>query len=214
MDMFELPLFPLNTVLFPGMPLPLHIFEDRYKEMIQLCLKEQSPFGVIFIRRGESAGGPLATPHSVGCTARIVQVESLANERMLIMTVGQERFRIVSLKHDRPYLVGLVESAPLPDITADALDWVDRLYPLMVEYLDVLSNIGEVTYNASQLPTDPRKLVYLAAGFIQLPQEQKQPLLETDNASRLLKELYSIYRREVATLRTMPKEDQGVFSMS
>lgn len=213
--MLELPLFPLNTVLFPGMPLPLHIFEDRYKKMIRLCLEEQRPFGVVYIRRDETAAGPTATPHSVGCTARIVQVEPLADERMLIMTMGQERFRIVSLKHDQPYLVGQVELAPLSDQTAvDAGHVVDRLHSLVVDYLDILSKIGEINYDTSQLPTDPQQLAYLAAGFIQLPQEQKQPLLEADNTTRLLNRLAGLYRRELALMQTMPLEDQGTFSLS
>ena len=86
--MFELPLFPLNTVLFPGMPLPLHIFEDRYKQMINNCLEEKEPFGVVLIRNGKEALGPLAQPHSIGCTARIVEVQKLSDGRMNITSVG------------------------------------------------------------------------------------------------------------------------------
>ncbi len=214
--MFELPLFPLNTVLFPGMPLPLHIFEQRYKQMIQLCVDEERPFGVVLIRRGKSVGGPLATTYSIGCTARIIQVEPLVEERMLVMTIGQERFRIHSLKHDKPYLVGMVELAPLDDVLPKASSRMfDRLYPLVVEYLDILSDkIGEVSFNTSQIPTDLQQLVYLAAAFVQLPQEQKQPLLEMDKASTLLSDLYRIYRREIALMRTMPSEDLETFSQN
>ena len=67
--MFELPLFPLNIVLFPGMPLSLHIFEDRYKLLIGKCLQERQPFGVVLIKKGIEALGPLAEPHHIGCTA-------------------------------------------------------------------------------------------------------------------------------------------------
>lgn len=213
--MLELPLFPLNTVLFPGMPLPLHIFEDRYKKMIRACISEQKPFGVVFIRRGGGLSGVSATPHSVGCTARIVQVQPLTEERMLIMTMGQDRFRLLSLKHDQPFLVGRIELAPLDDMASqEATAAVDRLYPLVVEYLDILSTIGEATFDGSQLPTDPQQLIYLAAGYVQLPQEQKQPLLEVNKATELLRELYGIYRRELALMRTMPLDDQGVFSVN
>ncbi|HQF70729.1 MAG TPA: LON peptidase substrate-binding domain-containing protein, partial [Promineifilum sp.] len=69
--MYELPLFPLNLVLFPGMPLPLHIFEERYKEMVADCLRENRPFGVVLIAEGRAEGGAPARPHVVGCTAEI-----------------------------------------------------------------------------------------------------------------------------------------------
>jgi Lon protease-like protein len=213
--MHELPLFPLNTVLFPGMPLPLHIFEDRYKQMIRLCLDEERPFGVVFIRRSTTVAGPLATPHSVGCTARIIQVQPLEEERMLVMTVGQERFRIVSLQYDRPYLVGKVEMTPLDDeLTPAAGRAAERLYPLVVEYLEILSQIGEVEFDTTQLPDDPQQLAFLAAGFLQLPEEKKQPLLEVNDIAALSRELYTMYRRELSLMRTMPREDRGVFSLN
>ncbi len=213
--MFELPLFPLNTVLFPGMPLPLHIFEARYKQMIRMCHEEQKPFGVVFLRRNVNVGGPLTTPHSVGCTARIVEVQPLEEERMLIMTIGQERFRILSLNHDQPYLVGKVETAPLVEEDPDAISRaVDRLHPLVTQYLEYLSKLGEVQFKTEKLPTDPQQFVYIAAAYIQLPAEEKQPFLEADKATTILRELYTIYHREVSLMRTMPLEDQGMFSVS
>ena len=93
--MLDLPLFPLNTVLFPGMPLSLHIFEDRYKRMIGECIDSGNPFGVVLIKRGQEANGPLAEPHEIGCTARIIEVEPLSEGRMNIVVLGQKRFRIL-----------------------------------------------------------------------------------------------------------------------
>ena len=95
--MFEIPLFPLNTVMFPDMPMPLHIFEDRYKLMIKTCIEEKRPFGIVLIREGTAENGPLATPHDIGCTVEITQVQTMEDGRMLIMVIGQERFRILSL---------------------------------------------------------------------------------------------------------------------
>ena len=109
--MFELPLFPLNTVLFPGMPLTLHIFEDRYKLMIGKCIQERQPFGVVLIRRGLEALGPVADTHSVGCMAFIRQVERLEQGRTLVRmglnhrrnTIPQGRFRsFVTLQGHQP----------------------------------------------------------------------------------------------------------------
>ncbi len=213
--MFELPLFPLNTVLFPGMPLPLHIFEERYKQMVKLCMDEQRPFGIVYTSDDEVGLTAQSVPHEVGCTARILQVQALGDERLLIMTMGDERFRIVSLKHDKPYLVGNVQLAPLEENWTDrSTNAARRLLPLVAEYLDILSEIGEVTFNTSQLPENPHQLGYLASAFLQLPQGEKQPLLETDSISALLQDLYGIYYRELALMRTMPKMDQGMFSIS
>lgn len=213
--MYELPLFPLDTVLFPGAPLPLHIFEDRYKEMVNLCLEEQRPFGVVLIREGVAERGPLAEPYLVGCTAQITQVQPLADERMLIMAVGQERFRIVSLKRDRPYLVGMVETAPLhTEQPATLVKAADRLYPLVVDYLEILTEVSEVEFDAAQVPTDPEPLVYLAAALIQIPQETKQAFLESNRATELFRALNAVYKEQLTLLRMMPKDDQGSFSLN
>src|SRR5690606_11558427 len=134
LEMYEIPLFPLNVVLFPGMPLPLHIFEERYKTMIADCIRENRPFGVVLIEEGSAEQGPLAKPVAIGCTAEIAQVQPLDEGRMFIMTVGRERFRIVRLEYGKPYLVGLVEAAPLD--TADE-EWeangAESLEPLVIE---------------------------------------------------------------------------------
>ena len=92
MDAELLALFPLNTVLFPGMPLPLHIFEERYKIMIGRCIDEDRPFGVVLIQSGTEVGNP-AVPHVVGTTALIAAVKRLEDGRMNLIAVGQERFR-------------------------------------------------------------------------------------------------------------------------
>ncbi len=213
--MYELPLFPLNTVLFPGMPLPLHIFEERYQEMINYCLSENLPFGVLMIQEGVAEGGPLARPHVVGCTAEIAQIEELGEGRKLIMTVGRERFRVMRLQHDRPYLVGQVESAPLIEDESDDLQQdAAELYPLVREYLDILARTGSVDFDAAQIPTEAVPLGYLGATIIQLPAEKKQQLLALDRASQLVRAVLIVFRREVALMRTMPSEDQGIFSQN
>jgi hypothetical protein len=109
--MYELPLFPLNTVLFPGMPIDLHIFEPRYLLMISRCLTAEQPFGVVLIRTGLEANGALAEPYSIGTTARISTVEHLADGRMNLTALGEERFEILSLDRSGPYLVGQVQAA-------------------------------------------------------------------------------------------------------
>jgi len=106
-----LPLFPLHTVLFPGQLLPLHIFEPRYRLMVTECLAGQSTFGVVLIQEGAEVGDE-ATPFDVGTTARIEQVNRLDDGRFNILCVGQARFRVLSLRHNRPYLSGDVDLWP------------------------------------------------------------------------------------------------------
>lgn len=213
--MFELPLFPLNTVLFPGMPLPLHVFEERYREMVQFCLDDKRPFGVVLIRSGVAEGGPVADPYEIGCVAEIVEVQRLEDGRMLLMTIGTERFRILSLNYDRAYLMGTMEEFPFAEEAEDQLGHAAaRLLPLVAEYLQILADTGNVEFDPEQMPSEPEELVFLAAAALQVEAEQKQALLESDKATSVLNEMARIYRRELIYLRLMPKEDQGIFSLN
>jgi len=93
--MRELPLFPLNSVLFPGLALHLHIFEERYKRMIEYCIAQDQSFGVVLIKRGMEALGPIAEPYSIGCSARIHNIQKLDQGKMNIIIIGEERFKIL-----------------------------------------------------------------------------------------------------------------------
>ncbi len=117
--MERLALFPLHTVLFPGAALPLHIFEPRYRQMIGECLETDAPFGVVLIRAGLEVGEP-AVPHEVGTLAHIVQHERLEDGRMNLLATAGDRFRILELLTDRPYLSGRVELLPTDDGAAES----------------------------------------------------------------------------------------------
>lgn len=218
---YELPIFPLNTVLFPGMPLSLHIFEERYKSMIHECVETGAPFGVALIREGIEALGPLAEPYSVGCTAEIAQVQPLLGGRMNILVLGRERFRILTLQRDALYLKGLVQDFPLGKaLGEDATACCRKLRPWVEEYLLLLSEAGDVDFDVEQLPSEPQSLAYLAATVLQIPNEQKQELLSTPAASNLLSQTRAHYRRELPLLRRLLAEDEtapegpGPFSLS
>ena len=90
----EVPLFPLNTVLFPGGPLPLRIFETRYTDMVRRCLRTESPFGVLLIREGVEAGGAAATMQ-LGTLARIVDFNPMPDGLLGIICRGESRFRVM-----------------------------------------------------------------------------------------------------------------------
>lgn len=213
--MIELPLFPLNTVLFPDMPIPLHIFEERYKLMISTCVQEQRPFGVVLIQEGEADNGPLAVPYEIGCTAEIIEAQSMDDGRLLIMAIGQQRFRIHSLKHNKPYLVGVVEYLALENENQQLVtNGSSRLRPLVIEYLQLLSRLGDVEFDPHQVPNTPEALVYLAAAVIQVPTDKKQNFLVADKTTQLLQDLRATYQQEIALMRYMPKTDQGLFSIN
>jgi len=217
--MYELPLFPLRTVLFPGAPLRLHIFEDRYKRMINTCLENSQPFGVVLIRRGVEALGPLAEPFPIGCSARIIQVQKLEGGRMNILANGEERFRIVSLdKASLPYLVGSVEAIPLNVEDPAALLKEGRFLRRLVDwYLRMISETGSVPFGKEDLPKDPVPLAYYAAAFVQIPAVQKQQLLSIHDGLELLTEVRKLYRREIALLKVMlsnGNKEKGSFSLN
>ena len=94
MDGSIIALFPLHTVLFPGGPLPLRIFETRYTDMVRRCMREQQPFGVVLIQEGDEAG-PVATTATVGCSARIVDFYTLKDGFLGISCVGDRKFRVL-----------------------------------------------------------------------------------------------------------------------
>lgn len=202
--MFDLPLFPLNTVLFPGMPLTLHIFEDRYKAMVRGCLKTSQPFGVVLIRRGHEALDLLVEPHLIGCTARIIEMQPLKEGRMNIVALGQRRFRILSLNYEKPYLVGKVELYPLEKTNQRSMVRSGhRLRPWVKCYMDLLTEISDASLDSEHIPNDPLVLGYLAAVLVQVPSEQKQELLTSQREIDFLTAISDVYRREVALLRAI-----------
>jgi Lon protease-like protein len=109
----ELPLFPLHTVLCPGVALPLHIFEPRYRAMVARCLEEGSPFGIVLIRDGREVGGGPTSIATVGTVAEIREAGKFSDGRYELLVVGSRRFRIESVTVGRePYLVGQVDEIP------------------------------------------------------------------------------------------------------
>jgi Lon protease-like protein len=143
--MARLPIFPLNIVLFPGQTLPLHIFEERYKAMLQRCLHERIPFGLVLIRESGRMGR--GTPHSIGTLARVVRVEEVPEGTCVvpaphrgscynIVCFGEDRFRVESLdRKEAPYLVGDIEPYPDEPAPPAALAMVgQRVAALFDEY--------------------------------------------------------------------------------
>ena len=207
---FELPLFPLDVVLFPGMPLPLHIFEPRYRLMIGRCLESATDFGVAMLIEG-TAGQSGTVPTSVGCSARILDVSPFADGRMNVQNVGERRFEILSTREEDDYLIGTcqwLEDETEDDIQSDAL----RLRRNLSRYFDALSLNSELPLELGELeiPIDFYELSMFVAAILTLPNDQKQTLLEmTSTKNRLELEDFLLERATIVHLAFAKRVAQG-----
>lgn len=200
----ELPLFPLNTVLFPGQVLPLHIFEDRYRLMIRRCLAEDAPFGVVLIEQGREVGEE-AKPYTVGTFARIIESTYLPNGAMNIITVGRERFRIRRLLHDQPYLRGEVETLPLAEVEDPVIvaRLAHKVRQLLKRYIALIAEAAGLQIQIDEMPDTPQQIGYLAAVTMQIDNKEKQGLLDSSSLTTILLVELTLLNRENALLTWM-----------
>ena len=180
----ELPLFPLDVVLFPGMPLPLHIFEPRYREMIGLCAREERPFGVLLIKEGRDVGPP-ATPVDVGTMARVVSIDRLEDGRLNIMTVGTQRFRLVNYSAEKQsYLVGDVE--PIDEETVEpalVAPLAAEISSLTLRYITLLQMASGHELVPFDLPRSPVDLSFAVGATLRVHNVERQELLQAESTA-------------------------------
>jgi Lon protease-like protein len=201
-----LPLFPLGTVLLPGLLLPLEIFEPRYRELVtelvDLPEGERREFGVVAIRHGRETGPDRPELHDVGCTAVLRRVESHPDGRYSLVTVGGSRFTVRSVdESSRPYLVGevtyLADEAGDAELAAAAVPVVQAL---LREYTQKLSESRAMEIRLPDLPDDPVMLSYLVAAAVVPDIVQRQALLAAPDALSRLRAEQTLLRRELALL--------------
>lgn len=185
-----IPLFPLRTVLFPGGPLPLRIFETRYTDMVRRCMREQSPFGVLLIQDGDEAGD-VASTAAVGCTARIVDFELMPDNLLGISCIGERKFRVERVWRapdglnlgeatwlpEEPALVVPGGFARLTDLVRRAIGELETHYRFVERKYDDASWVGSRL--AELIPIDPN---------------DKQALLEIEDPIKRLEALASAVR--------------------
>jgi hypothetical protein len=202
----RLALFPLGTVLLPGLLLPLQIFEERSRTLVRelVDLPEGVPrtFGVVAIRHGREVGPDIPSFHEVGCTAVLRRVEAHADGRFSLVTVGETRFRVLSTDPaSRPYLVGEVDY--LPDDLGDA-DAAAALAPvvrtLLRTYAERLSASRAMEIKLPELPDDPLLLSYLVAAAVMTDTGERQALLAAQDAASRLQAERALLRRELGLL--------------
>jgi Lon protease-like protein len=213
----RLPVFPLGTVLFPGLVLPLHIFEERYRTLVRelVARTDDRPheFGVVTLRRGWEVEEPDGVPerpaddpsveaghlHEIGCTAELRQVNELPDGRFDIVTVGRRRFRVLGVdRASTPYLTAEIEWLPDEDGTDEFANLLaPRVLAAFRKYLELLRPNTDVI---DQVPDDPTVLSHLVAATAQLTIDERQQLLAApDTATRLRAEL-KLLNREAALL--------------
>lgn len=215
----RLPYFPVHVVLFPHLPLPLHIFEERYRAMTRDLLADGSPYAGRFVIG--SGGDDDAPEGSVGTVAEVRRAERFADGRWSLVVVGAERVSLGTVDRSGPY--ALIEVEPLPESVGDAgtasrllpvvqaaldayLDTVKRFVASTAstgretqEITDVAASLDEVL-KPIRLPDDPLAASYAVAGVLQIELSRKQQLLELpDGATRLEAEL-NLLRREARLL--------------
>lgn len=170
-------LFPLHTVLFPGGPLPLRIFETRYTDMVRRCMREQQPFGVVLIQEGEEAG-PVATTATVGCSARIADFDTLRDGLLGISCVGERKFRVLRVWRAADRLnmgeVSWIEPEPPQALPAQHARLGDTLRhaldELAEQYQHVEKNFQDATWVGARL-----------VELLPIELNDKQVLLELDD---------------------------------
>ncbi len=170
------------------MPLPLHIFEERYKEMIALCVHDERPFGVLLIDEGMEVGG-MAIPRQVGTLAKIRAIEPLDDAgRMNILVEGSQRFRLIERTESTgTYMTGTVEVMSDDPAEAESLaPSIQRVTGQFREYFDMLVNNTGISVPNYDLPKEPEELSFVIAAILESDVEFRQSLLEmTDTAFRL-----------------------------
>ena len=215
----SLALFPLNTVLFPGVPLPLHIFEERYRLLVRELVEGLPPrrFGVVAIRQGLETAED-AVLYDVGCVAELRRVEPYADGRFDIVTTGGPRFRLVDVDDSRQYLRGAVDY--IADDPGEGAE--SRALAVTAEftaYWNVVAEARDEQVEPPVLPDDPTLLSYLVAAALVVDLPEKQSLLAVPDASTRLRRELSMLRREIALLRRAldvppSTETAGPFSLS
>jgi Lon protease-like protein len=182
----ELPLFPLKSVLFPGATLAVHVFEERYKQMISWCLEHDSPFGVLLIRSGSEVGEG-ADPFDVGTTAAIIRVQHLDEGRMNLVCLGRQRFRVSRRVRESPYVVA--EAEPLMSTEGEgeeAMGLADTVAALFAEYYRLYLAVSNQWSRQISMPSIPGELADFVAARLSVDLWAKQRLLEQLSVRRRL----------------------------
>lgn len=187
----ELPVFPLPVVLFPGVPLPLHIFEPRYRQMLEDVSNEKNLFGLAYFD-SNSSENDLPPKGQVGCVAEVAETQTFPDGRSNILTVGVVRYRIDSyVDRGTPYLMAQVsyfeddeeESPSISESAKDVADTFTRIARAVRTINDERADLPDIS------DTEPERLSFLVSAAMEIETEVKQELLELRSTGERLRRL-------------------------
>lgn len=202
-----LPMFPLNAVLFPGVSVPLTIFEDRYRALVHHLLRVEDPvervFGSVGIREGYEVGDHGAQSlYRVGCRVQLTEVEPHPDGTFDIVAVGLERIELERLDTSGTFPVGHVVDRP-ETVTEVPEDVLERARATFTAYRTALTDIRHDPYTGS-LPKDPTYLSWTLAAVAPLPMHERQALLEAEDAGERLVMVTDLLRTELRAMNVIP----------
>jgi uncharacterized protein len=202
-----IPMFPLGTVAFPGLTVPLHVFEDRYRALVHHLLRVPDPeerlFGTVAIREGYEVGEHgQQSLYRVGCRLQITEIESNADGTFDLVAVARDRFMLDRLEIGGPFPVGHVESI-VDDQVPVAPEIVERARATFVAYLAAIAPFRGEAY-VGDLPRDPEYLSWALAAFAPLPLPERQQLLEAEDSALRLSLVTQLLRAELRAINVIP----------
>ena len=203
----SLPMFPLNAVIFPGVSVPLNVFEDRYRALVHELLRVEDPaarvFGSVGIREGYEVGDHGAQSlYRVGCRLQLTDVESNPDGSFDIVAVGMERIELQRLETGGLFPVGHVVDRP-DNGGSVPTDVVERARAAFVAYRAALADLRSDPYEGT-LPRDPTYLSWTLAAIAPLPMSERQSLLEAEDATDRLVLLTDLLRTELRAMNVIP----------
>ncbi len=205
-----LPLFPLGLVSFPGMSVPLHVFEERYRALVRRLLEEPLPtqrlFGIVAIREGYEVGSHESrSMYRTGCVMQLTSVEEYDDGRFDVVAVGRHRLRVVATDTSQPFLQAEVEHLSVdPGDAVDSAREAARTLAAFEEYRTLVSRLRGDDVMTGGLPRDPELLSYSLAATCSLTLRDRQQLLESPTAATRLELLRRMMRSEVRAIRAVP----------
>ncbi len=204
----NVPLFPLHTVLFPGMMLPLRVFEPRYLRMFDRVLNTREEFGVVLIAKGSEVGGE-AIPHDVGTLARVVRMERAEDGTLHVMAQGTRRFRVQALNRQQPYLQARVE------VVIERWEETPRTYALAMKVREIweryvvrLKEVIGLNIPTHDMPTHASDIAFYVASSLRIGVQDRQYLLTRWDTAEMLRAEIRILRREMSLLRFIERTQE------
>lgn len=202
-----LPMFPLSTVVFPGMSVPLHVFEDRYRMLVNHLLTVEDPaarvFGTVAIREGYEVGDHGAqSVYRMGCVLQLTEVERRGDGTFDIVAVARERLMLEEMQRGVDFPQGVVALVPEPEVDVPA-ELLDRARATFTAFRAAMTALQGDPFSGT-LPRDPDYLAWTLSALTPLPLAERQSLLEAENATERLRLVTRLLTEELRAINVIP----------